>query len=569
MQLRNDSQVWLQSVRELAVREIRLRAAREHPAFFAHFVDCVDSRTGEVFHFEVLSDEEADSVYAERRINGRSADQTWWWQRDYMEWILDHSQTITLKGRQLGVTWVWALLSLWTALFKPGSDVLIYSIKEEDASEVIGRIWDMWESLPEPFKSMVTVIKPTRGVRPSGRIEFRHHDGRVSTISGMVATKSAGHGRSAALVVFDEASRQEYARDLWKAVVPAMGDKGGKLGVVSTANGMSDGKGRGNFFHELWVGAGHEAKGYAKLRKTFLGWFLHPDRDDAWYKTVSLPEAEKAEQYPNDADEAFLLSGTPFFSSQSLRRYSGLKAPVLYRCEWRSAPAKPSTATLTKDEGVIEVYEEPIVGHKYALAADVASGLGTDYSAAGVIDLMTGKPVAEIYMKGAYDRFAEQMHFTGLWYNNARIAVEKGGGYGDTVIAYLRDGLKGRKPYPRLYRHRPYDRSGRPQTETLGFPMNSKTRPKVINELRTWLEDGLLEWVPPGLHAECLTFVHRETNPSPRAQDGANDDRVMAWAIALEMYSEFGEHEFDRKKVLRKNLKRTAGTKVLYPWSYQ
>lgn len=573
MQLRNQEQAFGAALRLRAIYFKRLRLAAQHPAYFAHWVKCVDSRTGEVFEFEVLTEDEAQEVYSVSRLGDREPEKTWYWQREYMDWVLEHDQTITLKGRQLGVTWVWALLALWTALFRPGADVLVYSIKEEDAAEVIGRIWDMWESLPEPFKSMVEVLKPTRGVRPSTRIEFRHPDGRVSTISGMVATKSAGHGRSAALVVFDEASRQEYARELWKAVVPAMGDKGGKLGVVSTANGMSDGKGKGNFFHELWVGAGIEARGYPKLQKTFLGWFLHPDRDARWYDTVSLPEAEKAEQYPNDADEAFLLSGTPFFSSASLRRYAGLKAPVLYRCEWRSSPERPSTASLHKGEGVIEIYEEPVAGHKYAIGADIASGLGTDFSVGAVIDLMTARPVAEIYMKGAYERFAEQLHFTGLWYRGgpdlaaAIIAPEKGGGYGDTVIAYLRDGLKGRKPYPRVYRHRPFDRANRPQTETLGFPMTSKTRPKVINELRTWLEDELLEWIPPGLHAECLTFVHRETNPSPRAQDGANDDRVMAWAIALELYSEFGEHEHDRKKVLRKTLK-TVGHKRLYPWTY-
>jgi len=573
MQLRNERQVWGAVLREIAVREIRTQKAREHPAFFAHWVDCVDSRSGEVFNFEVLDHDEAASVYSVSRLGDRPPEETWWWQREYMDWILENDQTITLKGRQLGVTWVWALLALWTSLFRPGADVLIYSIKEEDAAEVIGRIWDMWLSLPEPFKSMVDVIKPTRGVRPSTRIEFRHPDGRVSTITGMVATKHAGHGRSAALVVFDEASRQEYARELWKAVVPAMGDKGGKLGVVSTANGMSDGKGRGNFFHELWVGAGIEAKGYAKIRKTFLGWFLHPDRDQQWYASVSMPEAEKAEQYPNDEDEAFLLSGTPFFSSKSLRYYSKKKAPVLYRCEWRANQQRPSTATLFKGEGIIEVYQEPIEGRKYAIGADVAKGTGTDYSVGAVLDLMTGLPVAEIYMKGAYERFAEQLHFTGLWYRGgpegaaARLAVETGGAYGDTVIAYLRDGLKGRKPYPRLYRHRPYDRTDRPQTERLGFPMNLKTRPKVINELRTWLEDELLEWIPPGLHMECLTFVHRETMPSPRAQDGTNDDRVFAWAIALELYAEFGEHEHDRKKVLRKT-GRTLGTKRLYPWKY-
>ncbi len=558
MQLRNNEQRYNAAVIELLVRELRLREAARHPAFFLQFVDCVDSRSGDVFKFTLLSEAEAASVRAPW-----SGDD-WGWQREYLDWVLEHDQTITLKGRQLGVTWVWAGLALWTALFRPGADVLVYSIKEDDAAEVVGRIWDMYESLPPPFKDMVTVLKPTRGVRPSTRIEFKHPDGRVSTISGMVATRSAGHGRSAALVVFDEASRQEYARDLWKAVVPAMGDKGGKLGVVSTANGMSDSSGRGNFFHELWTKAGRA--GYPKMQKKFLGWFLHPERDEAWYESVSLPEAEKAEQYPNDADEAFLLSGSPFFGTKAMRHYSQKKAPIEFLCEWRVNPAQPNMARLLKGEGAIEVFEAPIPGHKYAIAADVATGGGTDFSVGAVIDLANGKGVAEIYMKGSYDRFTEQLHFTGRWYNDARIAPEIGGGYGDTVISYLRDGHKGRKPYPRVYRHRGYERADRPMTMRFGFPMNAKTRPKVINELRTWIEGYLMPWMPPGLFDECKTFVHRETRPSPRAQDGTNDDRVMAWAIAYELFSEFGEHEHDRKKTTRQKVK--IKDKPLYPWSY-
>lgn len=559
MRFKDDAHLWFELIKLEALWIDRLEDAKAHPAFFLHHVKCVDSRSGEVFRFTLLNEEECESLGLEYR------GEEWGWQREYLDWVMENEQTITLKGRQLGVTWVWAGLALWTALFRPGSDVLVYSIKEDDASEVIGRIWDMWLSLPDDFQSLVKVIKPGREVRPSTRIEFQSEDGRVSTITGMAATKSAGHGRAAALIIFDEASRQEYARELWKAVIPASGDRGGKIGVVSTANGMSDGKGQGNFFHELWVGA--ERANYPRLKSKFLGWELHPDRDARWYNSVALDEASKAEQYPNDPDEAFLLSGSPFFSTAALRYYSRHKAPLLYQMEWRATPYKPNVAKRVKGEGTIEVYREPELGRKYALAADVATGGGADFSVGAVIDLHDGTPCAELYMKGGYEDFAEQLHFLGLWFNHARLAVEKGGGWGDTVIAYLRDGLKGRKPYPMLYRHRPYDRPDRPQTIRFGFPMDSKTRPKVINELRDWIEDKSLPWMPQGLYSECQTFVRRETKPSPRATDGCNDDRVMAWAIALEMYSQFGEHEHDRKKGLREGMKKHKPTH-LNIWSY-
>ena len=135
------------------------------------------------------------------------------------------------------------------------------------------------------------------------------------------------------------------------------------------------------------------------------------------------------------------------------------------------------------------------------------------------------------------------------------------------MISHLRNGLKGRRPYPKLYRHRPYDRPDRPETIRFGFPMTAKTRPKVIDEIAVWVNEKLLLWMPPGLLAECLTFVRRETRPSPRAADGCNDDRVMAWAIALQMYEEYGEHEHDRKKVTIAKA-RSKKPQKLYPWSY-
>jgi len=555
-------------------RELQLRLAREHPAYLLHVVKCVDSRSGEIFEFEMLSDAELERVGAEPRdfrldFSERGDDvklKDWSWQRPYLEWILANGQTITLKGRQLGVTWVWAGLALHYLLFRPGSDVLVYSIKEDDAIEVVNRIYDMWLSLPQHFKDLVRVIKPTRGARPSNRIELEHPDGRVSTVTGMAATESAGHSRSAALVIFDEASRQDYARALWKAVIPASGDKGGKIGVVSTANGMSDGRGLGNFFHELWIGAGYSD--YPRLASKFLGWWLHPERDEAWYDQLSLDAAAKAEQYPNDEDEAFLMSGNPYFDMKSLKWYAQeALGRLLYKAKFETFDNRPSSATLIKgDDGEywIDVYREPIPGHKYGLAADNASGHGNDFSCAAVIDLSDGAPCAELHMRAGEDIFSEQIHFMGLWYNTARIAVENQGGYGTTVIAYLRDGHKGRKPYPKIYRHRATDRSDAHETAAYGFPMNLKTRPKLVAELNTWIRDKLFPYVTRGFIAEARTFVRRETGTSPRAADGTNDDRVIAWGIALELYSQFGEHEHDRKKDTRR--KAASKPKPLYPW---
>jgi hypothetical protein len=518
--------------------ELQVSLARDHPAYFANFVQCVDSRSGDIFQFTMLSEEEC----LESNVPYHGAE--WIWQREYLDWVLANDQTITLKGRQLGVTWVWGMLCLYDALFTPGADVLIYSIKETDAIEVVNRIYDMWLSLPSLYKEAlgVTVLKPTRGARPSTEIVFEHRDKRVSTITGMAATKSAGHGRSAKRILFDEAARQDYARELWKAVVPAMGDTGGALGVVSTANGMSDTNGAGNFFHSLWQQAGESD--YPKLQKTFIKWDKHPHRDGEWYKNVSLSSRDKAEQYPNDPDEAFLMSGSPFFDVESLFHYSR-EAYIgeLYGFEW--LVSGPGKARQAKKVGYAwnRVYIPPEKDKKYTIGADIATGKGKDYSCAWVVDLSTMEFCAQLHGKMGADQFAEQLHYLGKWYNDALVAVELGGGYGDSVVIALRDGVSGRPPYPNLYRHRQETRIDKPGAKQIGFPMTMKTRPQVLNQLEKAIREREFEALPKPLTAECQLFVHAETTPSPRAQDGANDDRVLSAAIALEMFRRFGVHE--------------------------
>lgn len=584
-QLQEADPLVLEAIRLQAISQQQLDYAKSHPAYLLHFVKCVDSRSGEVFEFELFNADDREWL-EDIGISPRTAgdggiggwgeereDATdWSWQRELLDWILAHDQTICLKGRQLGVTWVACGLALWYLLYKPGTDVLIFSIGEDEAKEVIERIWGMFESLQQNpgtrhLLNGIKVITPSRG-KPSTVIKVEHtmDDGttRISAIEAMTSSPTSGHSRSAALIIFDEASRNPNARVLWKAVVPATADSGGKIAAISTADGMSDANtGDGNWFHYLWTKAGTTV--FPKLKTQFLGWWLHPDRDDDWYANVSLDEAAKAEQYPNDPEEAFLLSGSPYFNTEALKYYSRHVAKPIFTARWELDPAKPNVAKLARnnDGDPIEVYAAPVKDRKYAIACDVATGTGTDFSVAAVIDLHTGAPAAQMYLHGDYEMFADQLHFLGLWYNTARIAVEKGGGYGDTVIAYLRDGLKGRKPYPKLYRHRRFDRPDQAESKMFGFPMNVQTRPKVVSELRKWINSMELPSVTRHFLGEARTFVNRPTNPSPRHADGCNDDSIFAWGIALELYALYGEHEHDRRK--QRNRKPKKPKKRMYP----
>jgi hypothetical protein len=527
--------------REYARRLNERAAAMQHPAGLLDHVKCIDAKTGEKFTF-TLNDIDAG----------------WYWQRDVLdEWIVN-PLNLVLKARQIGITWLAAGYALWKLLTKPGTRALIVSINEDEAIKVVNRLFDMFVSLPEHLRFEAEVTKPSRGARPSTLIELTFPDGRISSVVGLPSTRRAGHGETATLVLLDEYARHEYARESWKAVF-ATADNGGQIVVISTANGVSNEQtGEGNFFHHLWVNA--EEYG---IREQFLPWDRHPDRDEEWYarNARGLPPADRAEQFPRTPEDAFINTGECWFDLEALAWFSEhhpLEQLGRMRFIANETGAKAKIAWV--ERGPVWVYAKPDQTHSYAIGADVATGRGFDYSAAYVVDLSSMAIVAEVHGKMDADEYAEQLHYLGRWYGNARIAIEVGGGFGDPVIISLRDGRKGRPHYPRLYTHAIADRIDMHKLKNYGFPMNSKTRPLVINQIEQAIRERTIPEMPRTLIAECRTFVRQRTLPSPRAQEGANDDRVMAFGIALEMYRQYGTHE--------KRVKRSAANKKAKPHKY-
>jgi hypothetical protein len=543
------------------VRLRQFEMARTHPRYFLPHLHMPDSRGGNIFRFATLTEEECADLelpFVGQAIPTRSGHtprgaNSWLWQREYVDTVVDNPFTVTLKARQLGVSWIWDGLILWDMVFFAGIDDLIYSIKEDDAVEQVNRVWDMWLSLPDWFKALLRlkVIKPYGDARPTNRIEFEHPDLRLSTVTGMASTKKAGHSRVARRVLMDEGAHNEFAHAIWKAITPAAGDFGGNIGIVSTANGMG---GVGEHFYRVYTGAG--GIDYPNVVKIFLPWHMHPARDQEWYDGQNLDRASKAEQYPEDEDEAFLLTGNPYFNMESLAHYARAnRVEPIMTGEFVTYSNNLASARWEHIQAgaPIEVYRRPVKGGKYIIAVDTATGDGEDFSVATVLDLSDAAPCAVLRMKDGGADFTRQLHFLGFWYLGpdripAMIGVEDQGGYGKVILAYLRDGHEGRRPYMNLYRHRKYDDRKKKIVSKLGFPMDSSTRPKVCAELGRWVNNRLLPWVPLQFLREARTFVRQDTRPSPRASEGNNDDVVMSLGIGLEMYAIYGDFKHDVKK---------------------
>lgn len=164
------------------------------------------------------------------------------------------------------------------------------------------------------------------------------------------ATRKAGRGTPATLVILDEQAWQDYAALIWTAVLPTLAATDGRLIVLSSVNGQ------GNLFHQLWQAAtagahlaaetvgpdGARGQG-AGWSWHFFPWSVHPDwrATPGWYAAqVDRLGAEAAGQ---EFGVDFLRSGAARFDPDDIDAL------------WRMPALLP-----------------PEVGHRYVTAWDIA-----------------------------------------------------------------------------------------------------------------------------------------------------------------------------------------------------
>jgi hypothetical protein len=482
--------------------------------------------------------------------------QDWYWQTLLIDWWHDPSKKkfLILKARQLGVTLLACAYALWLLLFRPGSFVVAYSYEEGEAKKLVQACWAMYMALPEVLRSHVKVLTPSRSEEPAEWIKLRHPDGRISGFQALPATKKHGHGTRVSFAIMDEVARMDYAREIYTAINPATTRGRAKLVMISTAAGVSNLEtGVGNYFHWLY----HTRK-EKKLEYRFLPWNLEPTRDAAWYEAeaMKLDEVERNQQYPLTEADAFMLSGHLYFDADAMRWYRHEQMRPILTGQFALLGRRRANFVQFRD-GVIEVFEKPVPERPYALCVDCATGRGTDFTSAHVIDLESGALCAELHAKMEAPRAAVQLHYLGRWFNEALICVERQGGYGDALIIALKDGNQNLPAYRRVYRHRKYVRGDRPMAEEWGFPMGIKTREQVLNQLKDWVRQRLFPWISAGDMSELGTFVYADTNPSPRAMAGCNDDRVISLALCVEMFRQFGRMP-SRRTLVKKSKYRPS-----------
>ena len=230
-------------------------------------------------------------------------------------------------------------------------------------------------------------------------------------------------------------------------------------------------------------------------------------------------------EYPATWQEAFAMSGSMFFDRRGLAKQIS-KRPVTIgelfyegvKWNFRDMPS-----------GRIEVFERPVEGEQYIIAADASEALGSDEAAIVVVNNRLNTTAAIVAGQYPPEDIAQICIALGNWYNTA-LVVPENKGYGYMVCQLVS------RNYGNIYRRMVTKTGEDIPTEELGYNTNAATRPEYLAQLAEEIRFNATQLFSKKLIDECQTFIikkDKEGNVKKvEAQEGCQDGLVICRAIA-------------------------------------
>ena len=414
--------------------------------------------------------------------------------------LVENSLNIILKSRQMGISTLTAAYSLWLMTFFTDKNILIISITQETAKEIVTKVRFANDNLPAWLK--VQCVE-------DNRLSLRLKNG--SQIKAVSSAGTAGRSAALSVLIIDEAAFIDNIEEIWLSSQYTL-STGGRAIILSTPNGV------GNFFHKTWVAA--EA-GENKFNTIRLPWNLHPDRDQTWRdQQTELSGIKGAAQ---ECDCEWSTSGNQVVSVDVLEFYKKtyIKDPI----EKRGA---------TQD---LWIWERPDYSKNYMISADCARGDGADFSAFHVFDVETLEQVAEYKGQITTKDFGNLLVTVATEYNNALLVVENNN-IGWASLQQIID-----REYQNLFYsssdlkvvdiERTYSNklNNTEKKAVPGFTTTNINRQLIINKMEAFFREQQIVIRSVRLYEELNVFIWN--GAKAEAMKGYNDDLVMSLGIGL------------------------------------
>ena len=438
---------------------------------------------------------------------------------DFQEKLINrfhnHRFNICKMPRQTGKSTTCVSYLLHYAIFNDSVNIGILANKATTARELLARLATAYENLPKWMQQGILVWN-------KGNIELENG----SKILAASTSASAVRGMSFNILFLDEFAfvPDHIADAFFASVYPTItSGKSTKVIIVSTPHGM-------NHFYRMWHDAERSKNEYVP---TDVHWSEVPGRDAVW----------KEQTIANTSDQQFKIE----FECEFLGSVDTLIAPSKLKALVFDKPINSNAG--------LDIYTPPEKDHDYAMAVDVARGVGNDYSAFVVVDITTfpHKVVAKYR-----DNTIKPMLFPSVIYDVAKSYNEsfilcEVNDVGDQVASILQYDLE----YQNLLMCSMRGRAGQvvgqgfSGTKTqLGVKM-SKTVKKIGSlNLKTLIEEDKLIFNDYEIISELTTFISKHN--SFEAEEGCNDDRAMclviyAWLVAQDYFKELTDQDVRKR----------------------
>ena len=400
-------------------------------------------------------------------------------------------------------------------MFNDSVNIGILANKAATARELLGRLQTAYENLPRWMQQGIIAWN-------KGSLELENG----SKILAASTSASAVRGMSFNILFLDEFAfvPNHVADSFFASVYPTItSGKNTKVIIVSTPHGM-------NHFYRLWHDAEKQKNDYIP---TDVHWSEVPGRDENWKKTT----------IKNTSEQQFKVE----FECEFLGSVDTLIAPSKLRTLIYDNPVKRNAG--------LDVYKPSQENHDYVMTVDVARGVGEDYSAFVVVDIISfpHKIVAKYRNNDIKPMlFPNIIYEVAKSYNSAYVLCEVND-IGDQVASILQYDLE----YQNLLMCSMRGRAGQivgqgfsGKKTQLGVKM-SKTVKKVGSlNLKTLIEEDKLIFSDYEIISELTTFISKSN--SFEAEEGCNDDLAMclviyAWLVQMDYFKELTDQDVRKR----------------------
>lgn len=441
-------------------------------------------------------------------------------------------RAIVLKARQQGISTYCAARVFWKTFFTPHtrSVVMAHDSATSDA------LFNMSRNIIDNMEDRPTLQKSN-----AKEILFEHNKSGYRLYTA--GAKEAGRGTTPTIAHLSEVAFWQFDEQILAGLFQGISQENETEVILeSTANGAS-----GEFFR-LYQGAMNGDNEYVPI---FLPWYITPeyrrkappemelteeedelvenyslDNDQLYWRRLKIGESgEKKfiQEYPASAEEAFLVTGNSVFDQELVQMYEARVPDYIREFDYETSYFEDNK------NGHLDMWTAPSFEDRFIIGADVALGVGQDYSTAVVMN--KEREVCALFRDNYVDPsvFGDILFYLGRYFNNALLAVESNS-LGIATLNRLKQ-----MNYINLYYQTKAASLLNDEGAKPGFRTTISTKPMIIGNLKRAIEEHDIRLHSDVILNELRTYVSAE-NGSTNALAGNYDDTVMALAIAFEAY---------------------------------